>query len=207
MLQIWPSHVCDYYQILFSSNFESHLHLLLPKSPTFSLAWKALGGECIQLLLHSCAPVLFIALYSKSLIFCRSLWDGLHPSFVPRAIPNHCHQFYSNTCLQSSPPSFMTSPLYCFREEKRVIVSLLKVNMILALLLIQIVTIFLFLLQGNSSMELFFATSRFFSLWNLVQSKWHPNKSSEVSLVLVSNDFHLFSGQWMTLCHSHFMWW
>lgn len=41
--------------------------------------------------------------------------------------------------------------------------------------------------------ELSFATSRFLSLWDLVQSEWHLNKFSEVSLVLGSNDFHFLS--------------
>jgi hypothetical protein len=67
--------------------------------------------------------------------------------------------------------------------------SYVKENIILAFLLIQIGSSFLFLLQGNSSVWLSFAISEFISLLNLVQSDWHANSSSEEYLVLDSNEF------------------
>lgn len=62
--------------------------------PNFSLAWKAPGGECAELLLHSCAPVLFIALSSTVLIFCRSLYRmGFTLRLCPCNVPSHSHLF------------------------------------------------------------------------------------------------------------------
>lgn len=188
-----PSHVFNYYHIFFlSTHFESLLHLSSPLVTSFFFGLKSPGRwVCIAAPPQLCPCTIHsIVLHSPHLLQI-TVQDGLHLPLVPLQCPQPLSPTQAHVCGLLLP-SFRQ--LLYTASEYRHKLSFLGLKRILPWLYFFFkLPMYFSFFYWEIHQELSFATSRFLSLWDLVQSEWHLNKFSEVSLVLGSHDFHFLS--------------